>query len=106
MRVNKVKSIHKIQLEFFSKEDDGSYSLINTVDLKGSREAYFNYGIRGKTRPPSSLGFYDVNGDGTFDILAPTFNKFFHPYLNVVFYNSKTKKFELKNKVPHPQNST
>ena len=96
VRVLKIKTGNKIQLEFLSKEEDETFSVINTLELQGSREAYYSYGRRGKTLTPSSLGFSDVDGDGVLDILAPSFNNFFHPYLNVASYNKKTKKFELK----------
>lgn len=103
IRVLKVKSKNKIQLEFLSKQADNSFLVINSLEIKGSREAYFSAGIRGKTLPPSSLLFLDVDGDGALDILAPTFNNFFHPYLNILSYNKKTKKFELKNQAPIPK---
>ena len=103
LRVLKVKFGNKIRLEFLSKQIDGSFLVINTLELKGSRDAYFSAGRRGKTLPPSSLLFLDVDGDGALDILAPTFNTFFHPYLNIASYNKKTKKFELKKKPSLPK---
>ena len=102
LRVLKVKSGDKILLEFLSKQVDDSYTVINTLELKGSREAYFSAGRRGRDLPPSSLLFLDVDGDGALDILAPTFSNFFFPYLNIASYNKKTKQFELK-KAPSPK---
>lgn len=103
LRVLKVKFGNKVHLEFLSKQPDNSFLPINSLELKGNREAYFTAGKRGKTLPPSSLLLLDVDGDGALDILAPTFNNFFHPYLNVASYNKKTKKFELKERSPRPK---
>ena len=96
LRILKVKSKNKIQLEFLSKQEDNSYSVINTLELKGSREAYFSQRV--ENRPPSSLLVFDSDGDGIMEVLAPTFNSFFFPYMNIAFYNKQTKRFELKNK--------
>ena len=91
LRVLKIKEGSKIFLEFLSKNADNSYWLINSIELKGSREAYFDY--RGE---PSSLLISDDDGDGFLDIIAPTFNKFLWPHINLAVYNKQSKKFELR----------
>ncbi|MDE0092570.1 MAG: hypothetical protein OXN83_04725, partial [Oligoflexia bacterium] len=91
VRVLKVKRNDKIYLEFLSKKADNSYWLINTVELRGNREAYFDY-----WGEPSSLLLLDDDGDGVLDIVAPTFDKFFLPHINWVVYNEETDQFELK----------
>ena len=91
IRVLKVKRDHKIYLEFLSKKADNSYWRINSVELEGHREAYFDY-----WGEPSSLLLLDDDGDGFLDVIAPTFNKFFWPHINLVIYNKRTKQFELK----------
>ncbi|MCY4321601.1 MAG: hypothetical protein OXC37_04265 [Bdellovibrionaceae bacterium] len=90
IRVIKVKKNDKIFLEFLSKQADNSYNFINSVKLKGSREAYFDY--LGET---SSILLSDYDGDGFIDVMAPTFDKIFLPHFNRVIYNPKTEKFEL-----------
>ena len=91
IRVLKIKQGDKIYLEFLSRNADNSYWFINSVELKGSREAYFDY--RGE---PSSLLISDDNGDGFLDIIAPTFDKFLWPHINLAVYDKETKKFFLK----------
>lgn len=92
MRVIKLKRNGKIYLEFLSKQDDGSFRPINLVELKGNKEAYFNY-----WGEPISLSILDYDGDGQLDVGAPSFDSFFVPHFNLVVYNFEKQKFELKN---------
>lgn len=98
IRVLKVKHEDKIYLEFLSKQPDDSYLEINSVELKGNREGSFEY-----WGEMTSLLLLDDNGDGRLDVIAPTFNKFFFPQVNLVVYNKETNKFELKSKVSYPK---
>ena len=98
IRVLKVKQGDKIYLEFLSKKANNSYWFINSVELKGSREAYFDY--HGDT---SSLLLVDADKDGLLDVIAPTFDRFFWPYRNLVVYNKEAKKFELKRQSSYPR---
>ena len=98
IRVLKVKHKDKIYLEFLAKQPDNSFMGINSIQLKGSREAFFDYGGE-----MASLIILDEDGDGKLDILAPAFDKFFRPQLNLAFYNQRTKKFELKKTGNYPQ---
>lgn len=94
VRVLKVKKGNKIHLEFLSRQADNSFFIINSVELKGSREAYYRYWE--KEREVYSLLLFDDDGDGQLDVIAPTFDRFFLPQNNVVVYNQQTKQFELK----------
>ena len=98
VRVLKVKQGEKIYLDFLSKQTDDSYLLINSVELKGSREGYFEY-----WEEIASLFLLDDDGDGWLDVLAPTFDRFFRPHINLVVYNQKTKQFELKSHSGYPR---
>ncbi|MCZ0932125.1 MAG: hypothetical protein OXJ52_03120 [Oligoflexia bacterium] len=98
IRVLKVKQEDKIYLEFLSKKANNSYWFINSVELKGSREAYFDY-----HGDPSSLLLVDADKDGLLDVVAPTFDKFFWPHRNLVAYNKETKKFGLKKQDSYPR---
>ena len=99
VRILKVKHEDKIYLEFLSKQPDDSYLKINSVELKGNRDGYFEeYG--GKV---ASLFLLDHDGDGRLDVLAPTFDRFFFPRSNYVVYNEKTGKFELKSEFAYPK---
>ena len=96
VRVLKIKKGDKIYLEFLSQQDNGGFTVINKIQIKGSREAYYNYWPK-KTAKFGSLIILDDNGDGELDLLAPTYDKFFLPKLNIATYNQNTKKFELQN---------
>ena len=80
-----------VDLEFLSW-DSGSYRLINKVRLPGRYDGHFEY-----EDGALSLGLMDENGDGFLEIVAPTFNRFLIPSLNIVVYNKNTNRFELKN---------
>ena len=98
IRVIKLRQGNKIYLEFLSKQADESYSYINSVQLKGNREAYFDY-----WGDMQSLLLLDDDGDGRLDVIAPTFDKFFKPQINLVVYNPETLKFELGSPSDYPQ---
>ena len=99
VRILKVKHEDKIYLEFLSKQPDDSYLKINSVELKGNRDGYFEeYG--GKV---ASLFLLDHDGDGRLDVLAPTFDRFFFPRSNYAVYNEKTGEFELKSEFAFPK---
>ena len=98
IRILKVRSKNKIYLEFLSKQADDSYLEINSVELKGSREGYFEY-----WGEMTSLLILDDDGDGKLDVIAPTFDKYFRPQVNLVIYNKKTKQFELKANADEPE---
>ena len=97
IRVLKIKRGDKIFLEFLSKKANDSYWLINSIELIGSREAYFDY-----WGEPSSLLLLDDDGDGLLDVVAPTFDKFFRPHINLAVYNKEIGKFELKKREYYP----
>ena len=98
VRILKVKRGNKIHLEFLSKQANDAYVMIGSVELKGSREGYFEY--QGEM---ASLLLEDDEGDGPIDVIAPTFDRFFRPQRNIVFYNQKTKQFELKPPSDYPK---
>ena len=93
VRVLKIRDNDKLFLEFLSKKADNSYWFINSVELEGNREAYFDY-----WGEPSSLLLLDDDGDGLLDVIAPTFDKFFRPRINLVVYNKESNLFELKSR--------
>ena len=98
IRVLKIKQDNEIYLEFLSKKANNSYWFINSVKLKGSREAYFDY-----HGDPGSLLLVDANRDGRLDVVAPTFDRFLWPHRNLVVYNRETEKFELKESNSYPK---
>jgi len=97
-RVLKIKRGDKIYLEFLTQLPDNSFLHINSVQLNGEREAYYDY-----WGEITSLQILDEDGDGKLDIIAPTFDEFLQPKVNLVFYNEKKRKFELKPSQTRPQ---
>ena len=91
IRVIKRKFKGTIYLDFFSFEKSNQWRRINTVKLEGSKEGFFEY-----WNDSLSLALIDENGDGFLEVVAPTFSHTLKPHINIVFYNKKTKKFELK----------
>lgn len=98
IRVLKVKYKDQLYLEFLAKQPDESFHHINSVLLDGSREAYFKY-----SDSMISLLIFDDDGDGQLDVLAPAFDKFLRPKINLVVYNKRTGKFELKPGASRPE---
>ena len=103
VRVIKVQHKNKIYLEFLSRQPNGSYLFINSVELNGGREAYYIWGKRGKNSEISSLFLLDYDGNGSLDVVAPTFDQFFRPHINVLFYNPENNKFELTSYRDYPR---
>lgn len=96
IKVSKRKTRQGLDLEFRKKEGD-FFNTVNTISLKGSKEAHFKY-LDGFL----SLASIDIDGDGSFEVIAPSFDSFLKPQLDVIFYNSQTKKFELQKKLLEP----
>ena len=97
IRVNKVKHKDKIYLDFLSQTGKDTFYFKQSLVLKGKHEGFFDYWDESL-----SLALVDENGDGYLEIIAPTFDSFFRPHLNVVFYNKKTTQFELKKTFKKP----
>ena len=104
IRILKIKHEGNIYLDFLSKQPDDSYLEINSVKLKGNRNAYFTYGKkRDANAKVTSLFPLDDDGDGQLDVIAPTFDKSFLPQINLVVYNKNLGIFELKSTFNLPQ---
>ena len=91
IHVIKIKHKDKIYLDFLSPQEDGNFHLIDSIVLNGNHDGFFEY-----WDDALSLALLDDNGDGLLEVIAPTFDKFLKPHLNVIFYNKQTKKFQLK----------
>lgn len=99
IEIKVVKKISKqgIYLEIFNKSSSGLYQFMNTIQLKGKYDSFFEYW--GKTL---SLALIDQDGNGQLDIVAPTTDETFKPHINIISYSKESKNFELSktSKVP------
>ena len=84
---------NSLYLEFLAKQPDGSFRLINSVDLPGRYDGYYEF-----RKGTVSLGLLDQNGDGRMEVIAPTFDKFFRPHPNIIFYHPELNQFKLRSK--------
>ena len=89
IKVLKKRYGDSMYLEFLSKTD-GSFRLINSVNLPGQYDGFLEY-----QKGTISLGTIDQNGDGRLEIIAPTFDKFLRPHFNIVFYHPELRQFKL-----------
>ena len=103
LSVTKQKRDNKIYLDFQAKREDQSFKWINSVELKGHREGLFNRWEKGLEKPfsfpeaPSSL-IMTSSDYKDIEIIAPTFDSFFIPVLNLVIYNKEKEQFELSSR--------
>ncbi len=91
IHVIKMKYRGRVYLDFLSRQEDGTFHFIDSLTLKGKHDGFFEY-----WNEPLSLALLDDNGDGLLEVIAPTFDKFLKPQLNVIFYNKEKKKFQIK----------
>jgi hypothetical protein len=85
----KVQTSDSLALEVFQSEVDGvKLQFVRRLVLPESRDAYFNF--RGNA---ANLVVTDVDGDGTLEIVAPTFDDNLVPRLNVYKYDPESKDF-------------
>ena len=90
IKVLKRKAGDSIYLEFLFRRPDGSFYLINSIDLAGPYNGFLEY-----QKGTLSLGLLDYDGDGLLEVIAPTFDKWLRPRANIISYNPKIKKFQL-----------
>ena len=93
VKILKRKRGNSLSLEFLSRLPDGSFRLINSVDLPGKYDGFFEY-----QKGTVSVGSMDQDGDGRLEIIAPTFDKFLRPHFNIVSYHPELNKFILHSK--------
>ena len=93
VKVLKRKKGNSLSLEFLSRLPDGSFRLINSVDLPGRYDGFFEY-----QKGTVSVGSMDQDGDGRLEIIAPTFDGFLRPHFNIVSYHPELNKFILRSK--------
>lgn len=76
---------------FKSKQgSEESYSLVDRIELPDKHDGLFNF--HGHV---TRLAVTDVDGNGSMELLAPTFDAQLVPHLNIFRYNMELKRFEL-----------
>jgi hypothetical protein len=87
--VIKVETADSLALEIFEYEADSQkLKFSKRIILPEKRDAYFNF--RGNA---TNLVMTDVDGDGTLEIVAPTFDENLIPRLNVYKYDPERHDF-------------
>ena len=88
-KVIKYKSEVGIFVEIMKVDENGHNTIIDRILLPDKHDGLFNY--QGHV---TRLAITDVDGDGTLELLAPSFDNQLVPHLNVFRYNPGNKRFE------------
>jgi len=87
--VVKVETEKGLSLEILGTPHDGQRTLLEVIPLPDRRDGYFHF--RGQA---ANLALHDLNGDGSLEIFAPSFDEQMIPHLNVFRYNPSQGRFE------------
>ena len=88
IKVVKFETSDGIMLEFYSAGQNGVRQIINRVEIPNARDGFFNH--RGQA---VQLAVVDLDGDGTMELVSPTFNNNMLARLNPYHYSEKEKAF-------------
>jgi hypothetical protein len=91
VKVIKYRGTDGIFVEIFKTKagSEEAYSLVDKIDLPDKHDGLFNF--HGHV---TRLAITDVDGNGSMELLAPTFDAQLVPHLNIFKYNSTLGKFE------------
>ena len=84
----KFKTVTGIVLEFYSEVQSGSRYLISRVEIPNAQDGFFDH--RGQA---IQLAVVDLDGDGTMELLSPTFDDMMLARLNPYHYSPEQKAF-------------
>ena len=87
-KVLKVKTPDGLFLEIYGPVKNGVAPLIQKIKLPDNQDALFQFQGRA-----TDLALEDLNNDGIFDIIAPTYDSSLMPHLNIYQYNKNAKTF-------------
>ncbi|WP_413559326.1 hypothetical protein [Bdellovibrio sp. HCB209] len=96
--VLKMQSKNFLELEVYNMNGGEGMVIMAKIPLAESRDGYFT--LKGNS---TNLALTDFDGDGTLEIVAPTFDDQMVPRLNIFKYNSATHGFD---KVSSPEDSS
>lgn len=88
-RVIKYRTNEGIFIEILKVENSGETAFVDRVLLPDKHDGLFNF--QGHV---TRLAIADVDGDGTLELLAPTFDNQLVPHLNAFRYNADVGRFE------------
>ena len=89
VKVIKLKTAEGIVLEFYTDVDsNGSRNLISRVEIPHAQDGFFDH--RGQA---VQLAVVDLDGDGTMELLSPTFDGQLMAWLNPYRYSKEEKAF-------------
>ncbi|MBK9322142.1 MAG: hypothetical protein IPM97_04150 [Bdellovibrionaceae bacterium] len=88
----KIQSGEDLFLEVYIEEGPDDSALLAKINLTEKRDGYFS--LKGNA---TNLGLTDVDGDGTLEIIAPTFDDQMVARLNIYKFNIQTRNFDRVN---------
>ncbi len=87
--VLKIQSKNFLELEVYNMDAKDGMTLMAKIPLAETRDGYFS--LKGNS---TNLALTDFDGDGSQEIVAPTFDDQMVPRLNIFKYNSATHGFD------------
>ena len=87
-KVLKVQTPDGLFLEVYAPVQSGLAPLIQKIKLPDKQDALFQFQGRA-----TDLALEDLNNDGVFEIIAPTYDASLVPHLNIYQYNKAAKVF-------------
>lgn len=89
-KVLKVRSGDGIYVEVLKMKPNGDTTVVDRIVLPDKHDGLFNY--QGHV---TRLAIADIDNDGKYELLAPTFDNQLVPHLNVFHFNPESGHFEL-----------
>lgn len=88
IKVVKSRTVEGVVLEFYSEIQNGSRYLITRALIPNANDGFFDH--RGQA---VQLAVVDIDGDGTMELLSPTFDDKMLARLNPYYYSPAQKAF-------------
>lgn len=88
-RVIKILTPKSIILEIYSAKPGDEMTLAATVTINDKRDAQFQFQGRA-----TNLALKDMDSDGVFEIIAPSYDASLVPHINIFRYNTSNGRFE------------